>query len=243
MILSNRKPIPVFFMFLSVLYFIYVAGMGNSRMIGDEMGGDPGGMVLPLFLSLFMFIASVYLLLTDKTQETQEKAKMGKPVRGLFILTLIFSIAYILLIRSLGFILCTCILLFYLCFANMRGELRLKDLKTGGLWLLLAIVFQVAFYSMGRLITRWMLMAGRTGVIPVWMGNPGFVAFVTTVALMALCVVLILFLKKPMSAEKAGEAVHSGWLSALIAVISTELLYLVFRQLFFVDLARGLITW
>lgn len=42
--LRSRKPVPIAFMVLSLLYFFYVIGSGSSRMIGDEIGGDPGTM-------------------------------------------------------------------------------------------------------------------------------------------------------------------------------------------------------
>ena len=239
--MTKRKPLPLFFVILSVLYLIYVVSMGDSRMIGDEVGGDPGGMLLPLFLAIFMIAASLYLLFTDKLKEAPRK--MGKPERCLFILTLMISIAYVLLIRIIGFIPCTCCLLFCLCFANSRGGLRREDLKTGGLWLLLSLVFQIIIYSIGRYITRSLLVASRVGAIPEWMGNVGFTSTVTTVVLTVICLVVIFASRKPMSAGKAGEVVHDAWVSALVAVISTQLLYIVFRQLFYVELARGLIYW
>ena len=239
--MTKRKPVPLFFVILSVLYFIYVISTGDSRMIGDDVGGDPGGMVLPLCMAIFMIAASVYLFLTDTVKEAPRK--MGKPELGLFVFTLVVSIAYVLFFRTLGFILCTCCLLFCLCFANCRGGLRREDLKSGGLWLLLALFFQILFYSIGRYITRYLLAAGRNETIPAWMGNAGFAAFVTTAALTGICLVLIFALRKPLSVSRAGAAVHDAWVSTLVAVISTQLLYIVFRQLFLVELSRGLIAW
>jgi len=198
-------------------------------------------MALPLFLSIFMFAASVYLFITDTAKEAQKK--MGKAEFGLFILTLVSLIAYILLIRILGFILCTCIMLFCLCYANSRGGLYREDLKPGGLWLLLTLIFQIFLYSLGRYLTRYLSAAGRDGAIPAWMGNAGFSTFATAMVLTGICLVLILALRKQMSAAKAGAAIHHAWVSALVAVLTTQLLYLIFRQLFLVRVPQGLITW
>ena len=238
--MPKRKPVPVFFVGLSVLYFVYVVSNPSSRMTGVA-GGEPGGMVLPLFLAVFMFASSVYLFITDKPKGAREK--MGRAELGLFIFTLVFSIAYILLIRILGFILCTCLLLFCLCFANSRGALRREDLKTGGPALFLTLLFQTALYSLGRYITRSLLAADRSGALPAWMGNAGFTFFATAAVLAGICLILIFALRKTMSAGKRGPALHEAWVSALVAVISTQLLYLVFRQLFLVQLAQGLIGW
>lgn len=70
--LKDKKSILIAFVILSGLYFIYVISSGSSKMIGDEVGGDPGGMILPLVFSIFMFIASVYLLITDKRSEKKK---------------------------------------------------------------------------------------------------------------------------------------------------------------------------
>jgi len=239
--MTKRKPVPLFFVVLSLLYLIYAVTMEDSRMIGDEVGGDPGGKLLPLALAIFMIVASLYLFLTDTVKGAPRK--MGKPERSLFILTLALTIAYVLFNRSLGFILSTCCLLFCLCFANSRGGLRRDELKLGGLWLLLTLLFQVGLYSLGRYITRSLMFAGRSGAAPEWVGNIGFTAFVTTAALAGICILLIFASRKPLSAEKAGAAVHDAWVSALVAVISTQLLFIVFRQLFFVGLTSGLIFW
>ena len=239
--MAKRKPLPLFFVGLSILYFIYVVSMGNTQIIGGETIGDPGGMKLPLFLSIFMFGASIYLFITDTAKEAQKK--MGKAELGLFILTLVSLVAYILLIRALGFILCTSALLFCLCFANSQGGLRREDIKSGSLWLLVTLIFQVGFYSLGRYITRSLFMASRSGTVPAWMGNTGFTAFVTAFVLAGIFAALIFILRKPMSVAKAGAAVHNAWVSAMVAVISTQTLFLVFRQLFLVRLPQGLIFW
>ena len=76
--LRSRKPVPIAFMVLSLLYFFYVIGSGSSRMIGDEIGGDPGTMVLPLVLSVFMFLVSTFLFLTDKPQSESRSSELGR---------------------------------------------------------------------------------------------------------------------------------------------------------------------
>ena len=237
--MTKRKPLPLFFLGLSLLYLIYVVSMGDSRIMGGGTEGDPGAMMLPLFLAVFMFAASAYLFITDTTTVAREKT--GKPEKGLFVFTLALSVAYILLMGTLGFILCTCFLLFCLCFTGSRGGFCREDLKTGGLWLLFSLLFQITLYSLGRYVSRALMMMSRSGSVPAWVGNTGFLVLAVSLVLAGICFLTILTLRKPIS--KASIVTRHAWVSALVAVITTQALYLVFRQLFLVQLAQGLITW
>ncbi len=243
MLFQNRKPLPVVFMILAVLYFVYVVGSGSSQMIGDELGGDPGGMLLPMVLSIFMFIASVYLFITDRPAADRKPVRLGKEERQLFLLTIVVAIGYVFLSRLLGFILSTSLVLFSLSFANLRAGLFRKDCKVWLVGLVSTTVLILGVYSAGRVTTRSLLMAGRQGAIPAWLGSTGMVVFLTLLVVSALIVMLLVLTRTRFSVEHSGAAVHSMWLSAMVSIISVEFLYLVFRQMFYVELVKGLITW
>ncbi|OQA42459.1 MAG: hypothetical protein BWY50_01464 [Spirochaetes bacterium ADurb.Bin315] len=49
--------------------------------------------------------------------------------------------------------------------------------------------------------------------------------------------------KKLLSRHDAAAPIHSLFQAGFIAMVSTELLYLIFRQLFLVELVRGIISW
>lgn len=239
--LKDKKPILIAFVILSGLYFIYVISSGSSRMIGDEVGGDPGGMILPLVFSIFMFIASVYLLITDKRSEKEDDA-MSKPEKRLFVLTLALAVAYIFCIQSAGFIPCTVLLLFFLCFANQQGDVRKKDLKFLVSGCIASLVNILLLYTLGRLITRNLLSAGRRGIVPSWVGSPSFTAACTLVITVLWIIAAVKLCRKKWPANDDKSAYHT-WLSAVIATASTEIIYLVFKQLFLVELVKGLIFW
>lgn len=239
--LKDRKPIPLAFSVLSVLYFIYVISSGSSKMIGDEIGGDPGGMVLPLFLSIFMFIASIYLTITDKREGRSEK--MSREERQLFILTFVFAIGYILLARVLGFILCTVLLLFFLCFANQRRGLYKDDWKAATLGCVASVLGILIIYTAGRMVTRSLLLASRRGAVPSWLGSASMTAVFSLVIMLVCIVAVILICKKIWPADESHRRAHDCWFSSVIAVTTTELLYIIFKQLFLVELVKGLITW
>ena len=96
----NVKPMPAVMTVLSALYFFYVLTSEDTVLSADAVGGDPGGKVLPLTMAVFMFIGFLYLTV----KERPEKTEVNPETRRLFLLTLILSVAYIFLIRPVGFV-------------------------------------------------------------------------------------------------------------------------------------------
>ena len=242
-LLKNRKPLPLAFMILSVLYFIYVVSLGSSRMIGDEIGGDPGGMLLPLVLSIFMFIASTILFITDRADDSYRSGGVQKSQRGLFILTIVVSILYVALMRYVGFLITTNTLLVTLTFAYMREGVKREDLALWGGGAVGSLILLVLIYSIGRRVTRYLLLAARQGVIPKFLGSTSMAFGITLVLVGALFTLVYFGGKKLLSRYDAAAPIHALFQAGFIAMVSTELLYLIFRQLFLVELVRGLITW
>ena len=242
-LLKNRKPLPLAFMILSVLYFIYVVSLGSSRMIGDEIGGDPGGMLLPLVLSIFMFIASTILFITDRADDAYRSGGVQKSQRGLFILTIVVSVLYVALMRHVGFIVTTNTLLVTLTFAYMREGVKREDLALWGGGVVGSLALLIAIYTIGRRVTRYLLLASRQGVIPKFLGSNGMTFGITLVLVGILFALVYIAGKKLLSRHDAAAPIHSLFQAGFIAMVSTELLYLIFRQLFLVELVRGLISW
>lgn len=240
---KKHKPVPLAFMGLSVLYFFYVVSLGSSKMIGDELGGDPGGMLLPLVLSIFMFLASTYLMITDTKKHGDQTVTFGPEERRLFSLTFFMAIAYVLAMRSVGFVLSTVVLSFTLTFFYLRGTVRVHDLKAWALGALLSTAFLLALYTLARILTRFLLIGGRTGQVPPWMGSNGFVIGSALLLVTALYLPVAILGTKRMKALPSESSVRDVFVSLLVSVATTELLYLIFRQLFLVELIRGLVAW
>lgn len=240
---KKHKPVPFAFMSLSVLYFFYVVSLGSSKMIGDELGGDPGGMLLPLVLSIFMFLASTYLMITDVKKSGDQAETFGQDERRLFSFTFLMAIAYVLAMRSVGFVLCTGLLSFSLTFFYFRSSVKAKDLKAWALGSLLSTAFLLALYSLARILTRFLLIGGRTGSVPPWMGSNGFVIGATLLLVTLLFLPVALLGGRRVKTLPAESPVRAVFVSLLVSVATTELLYLIFRQLFLVELVRGLVAW
>lgn len=240
----TRKPLPLVFMLVSIIYFMYVISLGSSTMIGDDIGGDPGGMLLPLVLSIFMFIASTVLFLTDKKPEKKKKDEgFGVSERRLFLLTVFVAIFYVAAMRPLGFLIATAFLVYTLTFHYLRGTVARKELLPWGVGTIATLAFLLALYSIGRAITRFLLISARQGRIPQWLGSTGFVVGIVLVVVLALYLTVFRFTRKQFHRENTNPAVAHAFDACMVSVLTTELIYLVFRQMFLVELIRGLITW
>lgn len=239
----TRKPLPFVFMVVSILYFIYVISLGSSTMIGDEIGGDPGGMMLPLVLSIFMFVASTILFLTDKKSQEAAQNSRGVSEQRLFLLTLILAILYVAAMRPLGFIITTAMLVFTLMFFYLQGTVVRKDVATWAVGTVATLAVLLALYSIGRVISRYLLLSARQGRIPQWLGSTGVVAGVVLVIVLVLYYLLYKLTRARFHHERVPVAVSHAFDACMISAITTELIYLVFRQMFLVELVPGLITW
>lgn len=240
---KKHKPVPLAFMSMSLLYFFYVVSLGSSKMIGDELGGDPGGMILPLVLSIFMFLASTYLMITDTKRGVDQGPAFGPDERRLFILTFLMAIAYVLAMRMVGFVLSTSLLSFTLTFFYLRGSVRKGDTKAWALGLLVSTAFLLALYSIGRVVTRFLLIGGRVGTVPSWMGSNGFVIGAVLLLVTILYLPVAIVGGKKVKSLPPKSILRDVFVSLLVSVATTELLYLFFRQLFLVELVRGLVAW
>lgn len=239
----KHKPVPLAFMIMSVLYFIYVVSLGSSKMIGDELGGDPGGMLLPLFLSIFMFLASTFLMITDTRIDGSQAIKLETAERRLFILTFFMSIAYVVGMRSLGFVLTTVILSYTLTFFYFRGNVLIGDMKAWALGCLVSVAFQLVLYTLARMLTRFLLVGGRTGAIPAFMGSSSFVISAALLLVLLLYLPVAILGGRKVRTLPSLYSAHAMFSAILVSVATTELLYLFFRQLFLVELVRGIVTW
>lgn len=239
----TRKPLPFVFMVISIFYFIYVISLGSSVMIGDEVGGDPGGMLLPLVLSIFMFVTSTILFLTDKRSQEAVQKGQGSSERRLFLLTVVVAILYVAAMRPLGFLISTALLVFTLTFFYLRGTVVRKDLVALAVGTFATLVILLALYTIGRVITRYLLLSARQGRIPQWLGSTGGVVGVVLVVILSLYVLLYKLTRARFHRDRVSVAISHAFDACMISVLTTELIYLVFRQMFLVELVRGLIKW
>ncbi len=230
------KLLPLIMAVVSLLYLIYVVSLGNTKMIGDEIGGDPGGMILPLTMAVFMLCGFTYLAIKERPTETEKKTREENKVT---LCTFLVAIAYVVCSSYLGFVLTSSLTLFALMVLYMSiGQDKLKWwVKLIGL--VSFLVATVAVYSIFRVMTRAFLRMGRSGQLPAIFGNSNFTAFLSLLVLLAFTLVFVFTIGR----ISKGKSWRRLYTAGIISMVSTLFLYIVFRQFFLVTLLPGIITW
>ncbi len=232
---GSRKTVPIAMLIFSLAYFPYLLAQGNSKMIGDEIGGDPGGFLLPAFLAGFMFLGALYLLFLDKTPgKTGEVPRAG----ARFYCAIVSGVLYVLLFSKLGFMISSTLLVFALSFiASIDTPIR-KNLAPLSAGLAGTLAFTIGFYSLGRFMTRNLFLIGRTTSFTI--ASAPFFVFSVNIIVLGL---LLYCSTRIVQRMKPGSMLHMVAVLGLVTAGSVEFLFLVFKQLFLVNLARGIITW
>ncbi|NIS59676.1 MAG: hypothetical protein GTO13_02905 [Proteobacteria bacterium] len=232
-----RRAIPRVFILISIFYLIFAFSLEERRMIGDERGWDPGSRALPIGTGVIMLATSIYLTLREKPAAVGPE-KLDEGSARLIVLTIALTVFYILLFRTTGFILSTNALLFTLIYFNYRKGMEWHMVPGFGLGFVLSSGFVLLIYSLGRFITRSLVLYGKRSDLEVFSGKL-FTSGVTMVIL-ALIFLATLFISGKITRSAEGKYTR---ISVLTAPAVTEILYLVFKQIFLVRLAKGLITW
>ncbi|MDD4082068.1 MAG: hypothetical protein WC162_00660 [Sphaerochaetaceae bacterium] len=238
---KTRKITPFAFCVFSLVYIFYVVQLGDSRMLGDSIGGDPGGRIIPLVLGIFMFISSFYIWLTDKkVKDENVENKLNTVEKHLLILTIVLSLLYVSTARIFGFILSTSLLIYILTFANLTLGLQKSNLKAFFSGAIISEIILIAVYTAGRKLTRFLLINGRKQLIPAWLGSSVATLLLTILLVSVLFFIFNILINKIFKNKNLFTQVK---MSGAISVLTTEFLYLMFKQFFLVELIKGIIYW
>ncbi len=266
--MSTKRIIPLVFMALSVLYLVFALTLKERHMIGDVRGWDPGSRFLPVGVGALGLAVSAYLFVRELLKAGGRRRKGGapapprapstprpgtlrpggppaapaaepvRPAAGLVVFAVAATLLYIATFRLLGFILGTNLLLFLLVYFSFRREVRLEMALPAAWGAAASSAFVLVLYSLGRLVTRSMVLYGKRADLELLTNKP----LTAAAALLAAGVPYLLVLLLTRKAGRREAARH--WRTAfLTAPAVTEIFYLVFRQVFLVSLARGLSAW
>lgn len=228
------KPFPAVMTILSALYLIYVRSMEDTVITADSVGGDPGGKLLPTIIGVFMLAGFLYITI----KERPEGEKMEKGTLILFLLTLGLSIAYTALLKPVGFIIMSTLVLYVLEYAYTTiGEQRnVKDAILGGVGTLAATS---GVYMLMRYLTKLLMRLARNGALPSLFSSTVFNGFLSIVLITGLTVLFALTLCKQLKKQGKDKLANAG----LITFATVMLLYVIFKQFFSVNLAVGLLNY
>jgi hypothetical protein len=198
-------------------------------------------MIVSLILGIFMVISSAYIFL--KERKTGEANRMDPVCRMILIWVIVVSVLYVLLSRYLGFVLATSLATFILIFVNLNEGLTRKNARQFFVALTISEAALLVAYTVGRVVARTMTIAGRKGAIPKFLSSSGMIIGLTAVAAGAVIALEMLIARRIWPSSGVKDVRRNTVMSGTIAVISTEVLYIVFKQLFLVSLIPGLIFW
>jgi len=234
---SIKIIIPIVFIFFSLLYIILSFSIEQRKMIGDEMGWDPGSRAMPIGIGFLMLGVSIYLFFKER-KSGEEEITLDFASKKLIIITIMLSILYILFFRFVGFVLSTNILLFALIYFYYKRDIRWNMIQNFSIGLFLSVGLMILFYSIGRFTTRFLFLIGRNSNIEIFSGRL-FITGVTFLVLLLIFFTMLLLFKKVIKNKNFRIPLLSGF----IAVGVTEFIYIIFKQIFWVSLAKGLIFW
>lgn len=228
------KLMPAVMTVLSALYFIYVLSGGNTTLSADTVGGDPGGKVLPIAMAVFMFFGFLYITLKERPDEKG----MDSNTKRLFVITLILSVLYVFLIRHIGFIILSSVLLYSLeyIYTTIDEDRDKKTAVFGGLGTIGAAV--LAYFVM-RTITRSLMHLGRTGALPGIFAVSTFEACISLVYVAFITFIFSKTICRRLSTAGMKRISNAG----LLTLATVLFLYVVFKQFFNVNLAPGILNF
>ena len=235
--LHIKKLIPIVFIFFSLLYIIFSFSIEQRKMIGDEMGWDPGSRAIPIGIGFLMLGVSIYLFFKERKAK-EEEISLDPASKKLIIITITLSILYILFFRFVGFILSTNVLLFALIYFYYKRDIKWNMIQNFSIGLFLSVGLMILFYSIGRFTTRFLFFIGRNTNIEIFSGRL-FITGVTFLVLLFIFFTILLLFRKVIKNENFRIPLLSGFISIGV----TEFIYIIFKQIFWVSLAKGLIFW
>ncbi|RGC27390.1 hypothetical protein DWX59_11895 [Enterocloster aldenensis] len=228
------KLMPAFMTVLSALYFIYVLSGGDTTLSADAVGGDPGGKVLPLAMAVFLFAGFLYITL----KERPDGQGMDTGTKRLFLITLILSVLYVLLIRHAGFILLSSLLLYCLeyIYTAAGQDCDKKQAVLGGLG---TMGITALGYFIMRTITKSLMHLGRIGDFPGIFTVSTFQAVISLAYVALFTFAVSRTLCRKLKAAGMKRIADPG----LLTLATVLFLYVVFKQFFSVNLAPGILDF
>jgi hypothetical protein len=233
-----KRTIPLAFIVLAVLYLALTFSFEDRRMIGDEKGWDPGPRALPVAMGAAMLGLATYLAFRAGNAPATS-TPVSVPASRLIVLTAALTSLYIAGFRLLGFVLATASLLYLLFFFNSMQDVRLKLLPRCLAGLAACVTLTVLLYTAGKWVSRALPAFGRS-IGSAVLADRTLGAGVSFLAVTALFVALVALCKAIRGARLPLGRIP---VAVLTAAALTEGLYIVFRQIFLVSLAPGLVRW
>lgn len=225
--------LPFGFFLLSAGYVAFALGLERTGMIGDVRGYDPGGRFMPVLAGAVMGVLSLWVLIREIRANTPA-VPFAAPL-WLTLANLAISAGYIVLFRHFGYMLSTCLVVFWLTVFNLRATGLVISWPGAFAWLAATIAYLAGGYTLIRFLIRAMYRYARSGGTAL-AREPVAHALAATIAMLIVFFVMGRLLRRLTRSEAMVKTVQSS-------IGTTFSIYIAFRLLFLVQLPTGLMNW
>ena len=232
MVFTFRQWVPLAFLITSIAYIAFVFSLEESTMIGDNFSYDPGGRIVPLLAAIVLCVASLRLVVHERASVRGES---DRATLHLVLANIGLSALFIVLFRPLGFVATTGLMMFWFIYLNLRMIETGASMRTALPWLAVTMIYLVFLYSVSRGVVKGLFALARTYQQDLFR-EPFVQAIAVLVILIPLIVVVGRGLKRLPSSRVYAIASQT-------TVGTTMAIYVVFRQLFLVQLPEGILSW
>lgn len=235
--MNSDKAVSIGLLATASIYVLYAMSI-EVRTIGSFRQVGPTAKTVPIILGLALFVLAASLALSAFRHAAEEEETSSAIDGFLVIAMLILSVAYTFLLRYVGFILTTSVLLYLLVFlarARLRQDISTLALAVG---LLINTALMVGIFWVNRYLALSLAHYGREAGVAILSSRFSLSAIgliVTGAIVVALNVVLRRIGGKALSAKFA--------VALLVSISTTQILDIVFRQVFQVSLPFGLLAF
>ncbi len=232
MVFTFRQWVPLAFLLTSVAYIAFVFSLEEATMIGDNFAYDPGGRIVPLLAAMVLCAASLRLVVHERASAHEES---DRATRYLVLANIGLSALFIVLFRPLGFVATTGLMMFWFIYLNLRATETGASMRTALPWLAVTMVYLVFLYSVSRGVVKGLFALARTYQQDLFR-EP----FLQAIAVLAILIPLIVMVGMGLRRLPCGRVFA---IASQTTVGTTMAIYVVFRQLFLVQLPQGVLSW
>ncbi len=229
--MSYDRVLPLGFFVASLIYLGFMLTAESSRMVGDAFGYDPGSQALPALAGGILAVVSLYLFIRERKASASEPWQSTK----LLFANLGLAVLFIVLFRPLGFVLTTGLLMFALTVLNYREAGEALEPRRLVVWLAYSSGMLVVLFSIARGVVKICFALFRA---THWEGfrDPFIQASVEIAVLVPVFVIVGLVVRR-----RVGSCTYLTM--SQTSVGTTMSIFILFRELFLVQLPKGVLFW
>ena len=226
-----RRALPFGFFVTSLVYLGFMLSAESSHMVGDDFGYDPGSRALPLLAGGLLAVVSLRLFI----RERGAVADAPRQGRNLFVANVVLAVLFIAVFRPLGFVLTTGLFMFALIALNYREAGDSLETARVAKWLAYSVGLLVLLFSIARGVVKACFALFHA---TQWesLRDPFVQASLEIAVVVPIFIAIGLVVRR-----RSGSSLYLTM--SQTAVGTTMGVFILFRELFLVQLPKGVLFW